>query len=274
MSHTTHVSHVSSVPERLADQARPRRTSPVSRVVSHVPRSLVSESVSRCALWPPASGVAAFAALPVEATALPIYLRLIVTASAVQLDPAHEADARFFKGDRGCWKAWLRSARLTNACGRRPSASLRKVIESPVQHRGQPRRRVFLRSPALSRSRCLLCCPGVTVTALGRPPDRAREGHGQHLGIPSLKSNLDDRDAGYLDLQHFGAVEPLVTIGRVNALMVFKSIPGSRPGGTATCVVSTRGWPAKQDHPPYIPRTLRPVRAVTSLSTSREANDR
>jgi hypothetical protein len=48
--------------------------------------------------------------VPVEATAVPIDLRLIVTASAVQLDPAHEADARFFESDRGCWKAGLRSA--------------------------------------------------------------------------------------------------------------------------------------------------------------------
>jgi len=71
--------------------------------------------------------------VPVEATAVPIDLRLIVTASAVQLDPAHEADARFFEGDRGCWKAGLRSARLTNACGRRPSAPLRKVIANPLQ---------------------------------------------------------------------------------------------------------------------------------------------
>jgi len=37
-------------------------------------------------------------------------------------------------------------------------------------------------------------------------------------------------------------------------------IHGSRPGGTVTCVVGTRGWPAKQDHPAYIPRVLRPVR--------------
>ena len=57
----------------------------------------------------------------------------------------------------------------------------------------------------------------MTVTALSRPPDRASEGHGQHLGIPSLKSNLDDRDAGYPDLQNFGVVEALVAIGRVNA---------------------------------------------------------
>jgi hypothetical protein len=29
-----------------------------------------------------------------------------------------------------------------------------------------------------ARSRCLLCCPGVTVVTLGRPPHRARGGHG------------------------------------------------------------------------------------------------
>jgi hypothetical protein len=44
------------------------------------------------------------------AAAATIDLRLIVTASAVQPDPAHEADARFFESDRGCWKAGLRSA--------------------------------------------------------------------------------------------------------------------------------------------------------------------
>jgi hypothetical protein len=66
----------------------------------------------------------------------------------------------------------------------------------------------------------------------------------------------------------------LLTTDRVNALMVFKSIRGSRPGGAATCVIGTRGWSAKQDHPAYIPRILRSVRAVASLSTSREASDR
>jgi len=136
--------------------------------------------------------------VPVEATAVPIDLRLIVTASAVQLDPAHEADARFFEGDRGCWKAGLRSARLTNACGRRPSAPLRKVIESPVQQRAQPGSQVFLRHISImrllatasvsgllreqahlrkARSRFLRCCPGATVIALGRPLHRARDGH-------------------------------------------------------------------------------------------------
>src|SRR2546421_4678386 len=36
---------------------------------------------------------------------------------------------------------------------------------------------------------------------------------------------------------------------RPPSLKVFKSIYGSRPGGAATCVVGTRGWSAKQDHP-------------------------
>jgi hypothetical protein len=85
------------------------------------------------------------------AVAATIDLRLIVTASAVQLYPAHEADARFLESDRSCWKAGLRSAGLTNACGRRPSAPLRKVIESPVQCGGQPGCRVFLRHISIMR---------------------------------------------------------------------------------------------------------------------------
>ena len=85
------------------------------------------------------------------AAAATIDLRLIVSASAVQLDPTHEADARFFESDRGCWKAGLRSAGLTNACGRRPSAPLRKVIESPVQCGGQAGCRVFLRHISIMR---------------------------------------------------------------------------------------------------------------------------
>jgi len=60
-------------------------------------------------------------------------LRLIARSSAAQLDPVHEPDARFFERDRGCWKAWLRSARFTNAYCRRPSAPLRKVIANPLQ---------------------------------------------------------------------------------------------------------------------------------------------
>jgi hypothetical protein len=97
------------------------------------------------------------------AAAATIDLRQIVTASAVQLDPAHEADARFFESDRGCWKAGLRSAGLTNACGRRPSAPLRKVIESPVQCGGQAGCRVFLRHISIMR-----------LLSLGYEPDDAR----------------------------------------------------------------------------------------------------
>jgi hypothetical protein len=59
-------------------------------------------------------------------------LRLIVTALGGELDPVHEACARFFEGDRSSWKARLRSARFTNTCGRRPFSPLRKVIENPV----------------------------------------------------------------------------------------------------------------------------------------------
>jgi len=48
------------------------------------------------------------------------------------------------------------------------------------------------------------------VTALGRPPHRAREGHGQHLQIRSLVSDPDDRRADYLGLDAaLRAVEPL-----------------------------------------------------------------
>jgi hypothetical protein len=37
-------------------------------------------------------------------------------------------------------------------------------------------------------------------------------------------------------------------------LVVFKSVGGSGPSATATCIVGVRGWPANQDHPAYIPR--------------------
>jgi len=62
---------------------------------------------------------------------------LITRASATQLDPVHEPDARFFERDRGCWKAGLGSAWFTNAYCRRPSAPLRKVIASPLQRGGR-----------------------------------------------------------------------------------------------------------------------------------------
>jgi hypothetical protein len=35
--------------------------------------------------------------------------------------------------------------------------------------------------------RCPRCCPGVAVTARGRPPHRASSGHGQHLQVHSLR---------------------------------------------------------------------------------------
>jgi hypothetical protein len=58
---------------------------------------------------------------------------LIARASAAQLDPLHESDARFLERDRGCWKARLRSAGFTNAYCRRQSAPLRKVIANPLK---------------------------------------------------------------------------------------------------------------------------------------------
>ena len=59
------------------------------------------------------------------------------------------------------------------------------------------------------RPRCLRCSPGVTVTTLGRPPHRAREGHGQHLQIHSFVSDPDDRHADHLGLDvALRAVEP------------------------------------------------------------------
>jgi len=60
-------------------------------------------------------------------------LRLIVTALGTELDPVHEACARFLEGDRGSWKGRRRSAWFTDTCGRRSFAPLRKVIEHPVQ---------------------------------------------------------------------------------------------------------------------------------------------
>jgi hypothetical protein len=60
-------------------------------------------------------------------------LRLIVTAMGTELDPVHEACARFFEDDRSSWKGRLRSAWFTDTCGRRSFPPLRKVIENPVQ---------------------------------------------------------------------------------------------------------------------------------------------
>jgi hypothetical protein len=53
-------------------------------------------------------------------------------------------------------------------------------------------------------------------------------------------------------MERFGPSSRLVTIGRMMALMVFKSIRGSWSTIAATCVVSTWDRLAKQDHPAYI----------------------
>ena len=60
-------------------------------------------------------------------------LRLIVTALGTELDPVHEACARFFEGDRSSWKGRLRSTWFTDTCGRRSFPPLENVIENPVQ---------------------------------------------------------------------------------------------------------------------------------------------
>jgi len=65
----------------------------------------------------------------------------------------------------------------------------------------------------------------MTVTTLGLPPRRAREGHGEHLQIRSLVSEPDARHADHLGLgAALRAVEPPGDDRRVNALMVFKNI--------------------------------------------------
>jgi hypothetical protein len=95
---------------------------------------------------------------------------------------------------------------------------------------------------------------------------------GSQLADPALARQRPNQEALETVWQRFREAED----GRLcqmttDLAMVFKSICGPRPGGAATCVVGTRGWPARQDHPAYIPRILRPVRALTSVSTSREA---
>jgi hypothetical protein len=77
--------------------------------------------------------------------------------------------------------------------------------------------------------RCLRCCPGVTVTTLGRPSHRARSGHGQYLQIRSLVSDPDDPDA---DLPGpdaaLRAVEPLGD-DRPRSSCLHR-LPGTAPG--------------------------------------------
>jgi hypothetical protein len=64
-------------------------------------------------------------------------LRLAVTATVDQPDPASGAHRRFFQRYRGCREAGLRAARLTNARGRwRRSAPVPNAIENPTQCSG------------------------------------------------------------------------------------------------------------------------------------------
>jgi len=60
-------------------------------------------------------------------------LGLIVTALGTELDPVHEACARFFEGDRSSWKGRFRPAWFTDTYGWRSFPPLRKVIKNPVQ---------------------------------------------------------------------------------------------------------------------------------------------
>jgi hypothetical protein len=46
------------------------------------------------------------------------------------------------------------------------------------------------------RRRCLWCCPGLTVMTLGRPPHRAREGHGLLIGDISGPGSSGCRSPG------------------------------------------------------------------------------
>ena len=88
---------------------------------------------------------------------------------------------------------------------------------------------------------------GSTVTALGRPPYRAREGHGQHLQLRSLVSDPDDRNADHLGLDAARrAFEPPVTVGRERP-NGFKSIRSSRVTAAAALAFRHSGWLVSQD---------------------------
>ena len=124
------------------------------------------------------------------------------------------------------------------------------------------------------RSAGLPDCPRLTVMAPGGPPDRARGGHDPQIRRflylhPALFRSV--RDVGLVSLgcpDRSGAPEgcssawlPAWLPGRATARVlpvVFKSVRGLRPAGTATCVVGI-GCPARQDHPAYTPRILRPA---------------
>jgi hypothetical protein len=64
-------------------------------------------------------------------------LGVLTRMPVAQLHPANEADPRFLKRHRSCWKRGLWSARFTNAYCRRPSAPPRKMTKDPVQCGGQ-----------------------------------------------------------------------------------------------------------------------------------------
>ena len=64
-------------------------------------------------------------------------LGVITRMPVAQLHPVNEADSRFFKRHRSCWKRGLWSARFTNAYCRRPSAPPRKMTKDPVQCGGK-----------------------------------------------------------------------------------------------------------------------------------------
>lgn len=58
-------------------------------------------------------------------------------------------------------------------------------------------------------------------------------------------------------MQRFGPSSRVVTVGRVNTLMVFKSIGEALPGSVASWAFSGCARSGTQDHPVYIPRAFR-----------------
>jgi hypothetical protein len=134
-----------------------------------------------------------------------------------------------------------------------------------------------VRSPRRTGSRALsqVAMPavlsGVTVTTLGRPPHRARDGHGQHLQIHSLVSDPDDWHADHLGLDAaLRAVEPPGDDRPREHPNGFKSVGVSLPGSVATWAFSGHARRGTQDHPAYIPRAVRcPVRWMAAGHVSR-----
>ncbi len=120
-----------------------------------------------------------------------------------------------------------------------------------------------------ARSRCLRCCPGVTVVALGRPSHRARGGHDLQIrrcpcGRPSLSRSV--RDLGLVSPGCPGgsgssedcsstwlpAWLPARAAPRLLPA-VFKRVRDSLSGSVATWAFSSRAHRVTQDHPVYIP---------------------